>query len=104
MNIEKFRPQNETEDKILSITANGETLFEQTLTKAQETRQFELLQSRESFSFTPSNDLGLDSKWMAALTSLEFCNSKSFIKEGNYKIELYTDFLIVLFSRIKQLA
>ena len=56
-----FRPKNET-DLLLSITKNGETLFEQTHTKPQETLDFKLTQPRETFSFRPSINVGVDSK------------------------------------------
>ena len=35
MNLNLFRPENETEDSLLSITGNCETLFKQTHTKPQ---------------------------------------------------------------------
>ena len=39
-----IRPKIETEDLLLSITQNCETLFNQTLTKAQETLKFKKIQ------------------------------------------------------------
>ena len=44
MNLKMIRPKNEAEDLILSITKNCETLINQTLTKAQETMEFKMIQ------------------------------------------------------------
>ena len=67
--------KNDTEDLLLSVTKNCETLIEQTHTKPQETLQFKLTKSREIFSIKPSIFLGLDSNWMVGLTNLEVYNS-----------------------------
>ena len=44
MNLNNFKPTNETEDLLVSITKTCETLIEQTLSKAQETLKFKLTQ------------------------------------------------------------
>ena len=49
-----IRVKNETEDLLLSITKNCETLIEQTHRKAEETLEFKMTKSREIFHFTPS--------------------------------------------------
>ena len=64
-----IRPKNETEDLLLSITKNCETLIKQTHTKSQETLEFKLTKSRETFSFKSYIDLGLDCNWMVGLTN-----------------------------------
>ena len=66
-----FRPKDGTENFLLSINKNCETLTEQTLTKPQETLEFKLTQPRETFSIKPSIVFGVDSKLMIGLTSSE---------------------------------
>ena len=51
MNLNMIRPKNETEDLLLSITKNCETLIEQTHTKPQETLEFKMIKPREAFHF-----------------------------------------------------
>ena len=53
MNLNMIRPKNETEDLLLSITKNCETLIEQTHRKAEQTLEFKLNKSRETFRFQP---------------------------------------------------
>ena len=53
MNLNMIRPKNKTEDILLSITKNCETLIEQTHTKPQETLEFEMFKPREAFFFKP---------------------------------------------------
>ena len=48
-----IRPKNESEDLLLSITKNCETLFTQAHTKAQETLDIKLDKSRETFHLDP---------------------------------------------------
>ena len=76
MNINTIRPKSETEDLLLSITKNCETLNEQTHRKAEET-----------FHFKPSIQVKGD--WMIGLTNLEVYNSISNVTEQNNKFELY---------------
>ena len=54
MNLNMVRPKNETEDQLLSLTENCQTLFHQTHTKPQKTLELELIKPRETFSFKPS--------------------------------------------------
>ena len=49
MNLNMIRPKNESEDLLLSITENCETLIEQTHTKSQTTLEFKLTKPRETF-------------------------------------------------------
>ena len=65
-----FRPADKTEDLLLSLTKNCETLIKQTHTKPQETLEFTLNKSRQTFSFKPPPNLGVDSNWIIGLTNL----------------------------------
>ena len=68
-----IHPKNKTEDLLLSITKNCETLIEQTHRKAEETLEFKMNQPRKTFHFKPSIQITGD--WMIGLTSLEVYNS-----------------------------
>ena len=46
-----LRPKNDTEDLLLSITKNCETLIEQTHRKNEETLEFKMNKPRETFHF-----------------------------------------------------
>ena len=87
MNLNMIRPKNETEDLLLSITKNCETLIEQTQRKAEETLEFKMNKSRETFHFKPPFQIHGD--WMIGLTNLEVYNSIFNITEENNKFELY---------------
>ena len=78
-----IRPKNETEDLLLSITKNCETLIEQTHTKPQETLEFKMIKPRETFHFKPPIEIKGD--WMIGLTDLEVYNSIFNITEENNK-------------------
>ena len=82
-----IRPKNQTEDLLLSITKNCETLIEQTHRKAEETLEFKMNKSRESFHFKPPIQIKGD--WMIGLTDLEVYNSIFNITEENNKFKLY---------------
>ena len=49
MNLNMIRPRNETEDLLLSITKNCETLFKQSHRKAEETIEFKLTTLKVTF-------------------------------------------------------
>ena len=87
MNLNMIRPKNETEDLLLSITKNCESLTEQTHTKLQEALEFKMIKSRETFHFKPPIQIKGD--WMIGLTDLEVYNSIFNITEENNKFELY---------------
>ena len=53
MNLNMIRPKNETEDLLLSITKNCETLNEQTHRKPEETLEFKMIKPKETFHFKP---------------------------------------------------
>ena len=87
MNLNMIRPKNETENLLLSITKNCETLIEQTLRKPEETLEFKMNKSRESFHFRPP--IQIQGDWMIGLTDLEVYNSIFNITEENNKFKLY---------------
>jgi len=73
MNLNMIRPKNETENLLLSITRNCETLIKQTHTRPQETLEFKLTKPRETFNFNPP--ITNEGSWMIGLTSLGVYNS-----------------------------
>ena len=87
MNLNMIRPKTQTEDLLLSITKNCETLIEQTHTKPQETLEFKMIKPRETFQFKPP--IQIQGDWMIGLTDLEVYNSVFNITEENNKFELY---------------
>ena len=84
-----IRPKNETEDLLLSITKNCETLIEQTHRKAEETLEFKMNKSKETFY--SSQPIQIQGDWMIGLTDLEVYNSIFNITEENNKFEIYRD-------------
>ena len=87
MNLNMIRPKTQTEDLLLSITKNCETLIKQTHRKPEETLEFKMTKSRETFHFIPPIQVKED--WMIGLTDLEVYNSIFNITEQNNKFELY---------------
>ena len=79
-------PKNDTEDLLLSITKNCETLIEQTHRKAEETLEFKMNKSREIFRFSPP--MQVNGNWMIGLTDLEVYNSIFNITLENNKFEI----------------
>ena len=84
-----IQPKNETEDLLLSITKNCETLVQQTHRKLEETLEFKMLKSRETFHFNPP--IHTKGDWMLGLIDLEVYNSVFNITKENNKFELYAD-------------
>ena len=84
-----IQPKNETEDLLLSITKNDETLTERTHTKPEETLEIKHTRPRETFLFNPPTSI--EGSWMIGLMSLEVYNSIFNISQENEKFELYTD-------------
>ena len=84
-----IRPKKETEDLLLSITKNCETLIKQTHRKAEETLEFKMIKPREIFHFKPP--IQIQGDWMIGLTNLEVYNSIFNITEKNNKFEIYGD-------------
>ena len=87
MNLNMNKPENKTEDLLISITKNCQTLIEQTHTKPQETLEFKMTKPRETFHFNPSIPIKED--WLLGLVDLEVYNSIFNITEQNNKFELY---------------
>ena len=83
------RPKNDTEDLLLSITKNCETLIKQTLKKAKETLEFKMIKPRAIFHFKPP--IQMQGDWMIGLTNLEVYTSIFNITEKNNKFEIYRD-------------
>ena len=84
-----IQPKNETENLLLSITKNCETLIDQTHRKPEETLEFKMVKLRETFHFNPPIQTKGD--WMMGLIDLEVYNSIFNITKENNKFELYTD-------------
>ena len=84
-----IQPKTETEDLLLSITKNCQTLVQQTHRKPEETLEFKILKPRETFHFNPPFHSKGD--WMLGLIDLEVYNSISNITKENNKFELYID-------------
>ena len=100
MNPYMTRTKNETEDSLLSITENCETLTHQTHKKVEETLQFEMTKPPELFHFDPP--IQIEEDCMLSLTSLEVYNSVFNIKETNNKLDFFTDtFDELLFIELK---
>ena len=89
MNLNRITHKNETENLLLSITKNCETLIEQTHRKPEETLEVKMVKPRETFHFTPLTEIKGD--WMLGLVNLEVYNSNFNITEENNKFELYRD-------------
>ena len=77
------QPKNETEDLLLSITKNCEKLVEQTHRKPEETLEFKMLKSRETFHF--NSLIHTEGDWMLGLIDLEVYNSIFNITKENNK-------------------
>ena len=89
MNLNMIIPKNETEDLLLSITKNCQTLIDQTHRKPEETLEFKMDKSRQIFHFNPPIQTKGD--WMIGLVDLEVYNSIFNITEENNKFEIYRD-------------
>ena len=60
---------------LLLIKKHTDTLIQQTETKPQETLEFRMNRSKQTFSFNPPLNLIEESIWLLGVTSLEFTNS-----------------------------
>ena len=87
MNLTMISPKNETEDLVISIAENCETLIEQTHRIPEETLDFKMIKPREIFHFKPP--ISIDGSWMIGLTELEVYNSIFDIREENNKFKLF---------------
>ena len=84
-----LHPIKRTEDLLLSITKNCETLNKQTHRKGKETLEFKLNKPRETFPFKPP--LAIEGSWMIRLKSLKVYNFIFNITEENSNFDLCTD-------------
>ena len=89
MNLNMVQPKNETENLLLSITKNCETLIEQTYRKAEETLEYKMIKPRGTFHFKPPIQVKGD--WLLGLVDLEVYNFIFKKTEENNKFELYRD-------------
>ena len=64
-----IQPKNETEDLLLSITKNCETLIAQTHRKAEETLEFKIFKPRETIHFRIT--IQIQGSWIIGSTDLE---------------------------------
>ena len=87
MNFKMIRPKNETEDLLLLITKNCETLIKQAHRKPEETLELKMTKPRETFHFNPPIQIKGDC--IIGLTDLEVYNSIFDITEENNIFELY---------------
>ena len=87
MNLKMVRPKNQTEDVLLSLTKNCETLIKQTHRKSEQTLEFRIMKSKESFRFNPP--IQIKGKWMLRSTNLEVSISIFNIIEEFIKLKLY---------------
>ena len=79
------------------IKKHTDTLIEQTKTRPQETLEFKMTRSKQTFSFNPPLNLVEEGKWLMAVSSFECTNSVfnitnennsfSIIILGNYETE-----------------
>ena len=81
-----IRLKKQTEDFLLSLTKNCETLIEQTHGKPEETLEFKMIKPREIFHFTPPVQNKGDC--MIGLTDLDVYNSIFKKTEQNNKLQL----------------
>ena len=91
-----IRPENETEDFLLSIIKNCETFINQTHRKPEETLEFKIIKRREKFHFNPPIQVTGDC--LIGLVSLEFYNSVFKLTEEINNFELYTGYFEDEFS------
>ena len=87
MNLNMIRPNNETEDLLLSITNYCEMLIKQTHTKAQETLELKMIKPKGTFHFSPPIQVEYD--WMLGLIDLEVYISIFKTSEENNNFEVY---------------
>ena len=60
---------------LLLIKKHTDTLIQQTKTKPQETLEFKMVQSKQTFSFNPSINLFEEGKWLLAVSLFDCTNS-----------------------------
>ena len=73
---------------LLLIKRHTDTLIEQTKTKPQETLEFKVIQSKQTFSFIPRINLVEEGKWLLGVTSLECTYSVFNINNENISFSI----------------
>ena len=82
-----IKPRNQTEDFLLLITKNCETLIEHTHRRAEQTLEFKNFEPRETFQFNPPVEV--KENWMLGLVDWEVYNSIFNITKQKKTIEFY---------------
>ena len=82
-----FRPKTMTEDFLLSVTKNCETVIEDTHRKAEETLEYKKIKPKETIHFNPP--IRIKGDWMIGSTDLQVYNSTLNLTEENNKFEHY---------------
>ena len=72
--------EEKTEDVLLSVTKNCETLIKQTDTKPRKMLEFKLTQSKETSSF--EQPIPIEGCWMIGLPGFEVYNSIFIVTEA----------------------
>ena len=80
-----IQPENITEDSLVSLTKNCETLLQQTHRKAEGNLEFKLNHSRATFHFNPL--FSIEGSWMIGLLCFGVYNSIFKLTEKNIKFE-----------------
>ena len=93
MNLNMTRPKDETEDLLVSITENCETLIDQTQTQPQKTIEFKLTKPSKTFPFKPP--IQIKRSWITGLISLEVNDSIFIIKEEKNNFEPIIQILLI---------
>ena len=88
MDLNRFTPKNRFEDLLLSIAENRQTLVIQTQTKPEETFEFQVNKSKETFSFI-NTPLEIERDWLIVLTSWKVSHSVFEITNEINKYKFY---------------
>ena len=68
---------------LLLFKKHTDTFIDHTKTKPQETLEFKMIRSKQTFSFNPPINLVDEGKWLLAVSSFECTNSVSNITNEN---------------------
>ena len=86
MDLSNFVTYDKKESLLLNIAKSNLDIVENTLSKPQESLEFEMNKQKESFSF--DIPLDLPEQWMMGVTNLEVYNTVYNITEKNNKLEI----------------
>ena len=89
MNLNMITPETETEDLLLSITKNCETLIEKTHRKAEVTLEFKMIKPRETFHFNPP--IRVEEDWMIGYIIFDQGNPHDAIQQLSPNREIHRD-------------